>query len=205
MSLVETEHVLVIPTEVFRRSGYFQGFRSEAAAQVRLLLDPKHAQFLPRGEMEADPSFKQLIPYCVFRWRDAAGQPHVFQYARGTGQGEGRLHRKRSVGVGGHVSVDDQRSASGDTYREGLERELAEEVKLETTYKERLLGLINDDATEVGRVHLGVVHLFEVTEPRVLPCESDLLDAGFRPLGELLASLSEFETWSQYCLREIDE
>ncbi len=54
--------------------------------------------------MEDDPSFKQLIPYVLFRWTDADGTVHLFEYLRGSGQGERRLHAKRSVGVGGHIS-----------------------------------------------------------------------------------------------------
>ena len=57
--------------------------------------------------MEEDPSFKQLIPYMLFRHRSPPGPDMVFQYTRGTGMGEGRLHRKRSVGIGGHISADD--------------------------------------------------------------------------------------------------
>jgi predicted NUDIX family phosphoesterase len=84
-----------------------------------------------------------------------------------------------------------------------MRRELAEEVIIETPYRGRLVGLINDDETEVGRVHLGVVHLFEVERPVVRPREDEIIDAGFRPVEELLADLSRFETWSQICLKAL--
>jgi predicted NUDIX family phosphoesterase len=154
--------------------------------------------------MEQDPTFKQLIPYCVFRYRDASGVDHIFQYVRGKGQGEARLRSKKSVGIGGHICVDDATaSTDGDVYREGLRRELAEEVFIDALYRERCVGLINDDESEVGKVHLGVVHLFDVDQPAVRSRETDLIESGFRPVGELLADLSGFETWSAICLRAL--
>jgi predicted NUDIX family phosphoesterase len=201
MSLVQTEKVLVVPTEVFRRLGYFQGFSAETERYLEELLSPEHTSYRPRGKMEQDPSFKQLIPYVIFRHTDGAGRESVFAYTRGKGMGEQRLHRKRSVGVGGHISSDD--SAEINPYDEGLRRELAEEVIIDTPYRERCVGLINDDESEVGRVHLGVVHLFDVESPAVVPRETEIVEAGFRPVGELLANLEGFETWSRICLEAL--
>jgi predicted NUDIX family phosphoesterase len=130
----------------------------------------------------------------------------VFQYTRGKGQGENRLHSKRSIGIGGHISsLDAEVEIEGafDPYAEGMRRELEEEVAIDTPYRERCVGLINDDETEVGRVHLGVVHVFDVAEPTVRPREDDIAEAGFVPVEELLADLSRFETWSQICLRAL--
>jgi len=63
--------------------------------------------------------------------------------------------------------------------------------------------LINDDQTEVGKVHLGVVHVFRVEEPNIVPREADIVEAGFRPVEELLANLDQFESWSQICLEAL--
>lgn len=204
MPAVETEHVLVVPTAVFHELGHFQGFVADGARYLDALLRPEHVSFRPRGAMEHDPSFKQLIPYVVFRWRDPAGGVRLFQYTRGSGQGEGRLHRKRSIGVGGHISADDAAAGAGPApYEEGLRRELAEEVEIDTAYTLNCVGLINDDETEVGRVHLGVVHLCDVAEPAVRSRETDLLDSGFVPVDELLADLAGFESWSRICLEAL--
>lgn len=204
MSQVVVEQVLVVPTAAFHDVGHFQGFSPAAERYLQALLRPELVSYRPRPEMERDPSFKQLIPYCIFRHVDAAGRATVFEYTRGKGQGEGRLHSKRSVGIGGHISSDDAGTTAGaDAYREGLRRELAEEVFLEGAYTERCVGLINDDETEVGRVHLGVVHLFDLAEPSVRPRESEIIDCGFRPVEMLLADLNGFETWSSICLRAL--
>lgn len=203
MSLVNTEHVLVVPTEVFHRLGHFQGFSHEVDRYLDELLSPEHTSYRPRAEMEEDPGFKQLIPYVIFRYLDDAGRDTVFEYTRGKGQGEKRLHAKRSVGIGGHISADDVSEGALHPYQEGMRRELEEEVVIETPYAERCVGLINDDETEVGRVHLGIVHVFDVERPAVRPREDDICQARFRPVEELLADLAGFETWSQICLRAL--
>lgn len=204
MSQVQVEQILVVPTPVFHRLGHFQGFCADADRYLAELLKPENVSYRPRPEMELDPTFKQLIPYCIFRYRDAAGVSHLFQYVRGKGQGEGRLHSKRSIGVGGHVSSDDAAPhVTSDPYREGLRRELAEEVHIDAPFSERCVGLINDDESEVGRVHLGVVHILDVEKPAVRSREVDLIESGFKPVSELMADLSGFETWSAICLRAL--
>ena len=195
------ERVLVVPTELFHQVGYFQGFHDDAAPYLQAFADRRKTSFRPRDEVEDDPSYKQLIPYVIFRHVDGDAVS-LFQYTRGAGQGEGRLHRLRSIGVGGHISADDA-DARDDPYQTGLARELEEEVVIDTPYRGRCVGMINDDETPVGTVHLGLVHLFDVERPAVAPRESDLVDAGFRPLRGLLDQLDGFETWSQICLRSL--
>ena len=204
MSTVETEHVLVVPTELFHEVGYFQGFTEQVDQYLERLLDPACISYRPRNEMEEDPSFKQLIPYVLFRYTDEAGAIQLFQYTRGKGQGEKRLHSKRSVGIGGHISSIDADVGSGsDPYQEGMRRELEEEVIIDTPYTVRCVGMINDDLTEVGKVHLGVVHLFDVERPEVHSREDEIREAGFRPVAELMGQLDQFESWSEICLRAL--
>lgn len=204
MSEVHAERVLVVPTELFHRLGYFQGFSSEVDRYLQDLFSPLHTSYRPRREVEQDPGFKQLIPYVIFRYTDSKNKLNVFQYTRGTGMGEGRLHRKHSVGIGGHISmIDADANINSSPYEEGMRRELAEEVEIDTPYTAKCVGLINDDQTEVGRVHLGVVHLFDVERPDVRPRETDILESGFRPVAEILQDLDGFETWSQICMRAL--
>jgi len=201
VSTVQSELVMVVPTRCLHRLGYFQGFTDNTARYLPELFRSEHISYRPRSAMEHNPDFKQLIPYVIFRHRPSAGPPHLFQYTRGTGQGEGRLHRKRSVGVGGHIaSTDAEASLSGDPYTEGMRRELGEEVITDTPCREQCVGLINDDQTDVGRVHLGIVHLVDVQRPEVRPREADIVDAGFRPVRQLLDEATQFESWSQICL-----
>jgi predicted NUDIX family phosphoesterase len=196
MENAHSEHVLVIPTEKFRELGYFQGFCDDVDRYRATLFDPRYTSYRPRHEVEQDPGFKQLIPYVIFR--SGRADPLLFQYQRGQGQAEARLHRLRSVGIGGHISSAD--STNGQPYEVGMRRELEEEVEIGAAYREQCVGLINDDSNTVGQVHLGIVHVFDVESPRIAPREADLVDAGFRRLTELVREIDQFETWSQICL-----
>jgi predicted NUDIX family phosphoesterase len=195
------EQVMVVPTQRFHDCGYFQGFSDDADRYLTKLLDADHTQYLPRAEMEQDPSFKQLIPYCIFQHIDSSGNVSIFQYTRGKGMGESRLHSKRSVGIGGHISSLDAGESS--PYDEGMRRELEEEIAINTSFEQQLVGLINDDENEVGKVHLGVVHLFTVATQDIQPNEEDICETGFRPVEEMLANLDGFETWSAICLKAL--
>jgi predicted NUDIX family phosphoesterase len=190
--------VLVVPGAELDRLGRFQGFSPDADRYLDALLRPGLGEFRPRAEVEDDPSYKQLIPYVVFRCGES-----VFCYTRGTSQGEARLHRLRSLGVGGHVDEPDADGrATRDAYDVALRREIDEEVELGSPGVLRQVGLINDDSTPVGSVHLGVVHVYDVERPEVRPREGGLAECGFAPLGELAGRIGEFETWSQIVLRE---
>jgi predicted NUDIX family phosphoesterase len=191
------ERVLVVPAAVFREAGAFQGFSPDVGRYLPRLLDPAHLSYRPRSEVETDPSFKQLIPYVVLKCGE-----ETFHYTRGQRGTEARLRALRSVGVGGHISQDDS-TLFGDPYREGMLREVAEEVYLESDYTERCVGLINDDSNAVGQVHLGIVHVFDLAQPRARRREQALMKSGFAPLAELRAQRDEFETWSQFVLEAI--
>jgi len=197
------ENVLVIPTSFFHQLGYFQGFTSDVDRYIPQILGESVVSFRFRPEVEVDPSFKQLIPYMLFRWITPEGKTTIFRYTRGKGMGEGRLHLKHSVGIGGHLSDADCAGAANNSvvYHTGMMRERDEEVRIGTEIlKESIVGLINDDLTEVGKVHLGVVHLIDVAEPKVFPNETDVLETGFFPVEELLKDLEGYESWSALTL-----
>ena len=84
-----------------------------------------------------------------------------------------------------------------------MHREIAEEVYLESGFTDKCVGLINDDETPVGRVHLGIVHIFDLDMAKVRPREESILETGFADPAELLQALDEFETWSQICLKHL--
>lgn len=191
------ERVLVIPTEHFRAVGYFHGLHRVADHDRSRLLDPRQFSFRPRSEVETDPAFKQLIPYVVLRCGS-----DLFHYRRGAAGTEKRLAALRSVGIGGHISEADAAGA-GDPYRNGMLRELNEEIAIGCGFTERFLGFINDDRTFVGSVHLGVVHLLELDRSEATAREEAIAECGFSPLDELQRQQGEFETWSQFVLAEL--
>lgn len=193
------EHVLCVPTLLFHEIGHFQGFHADVDRYLSTLLDPINTSYRPRDEVEEDPSYKQLIPYCIFRH-----EGKIFHYTRGGGSGESRLHSKLSIGIGGHISTDDAEHAES-VYRVGMEREIQEEVHLESAYSENCVGLINDDETPVGQVHLGVVHIFDLEVPKVRPREESIQQTGFAQPEELVRERDRLETWSQICLDHLIE
>ncbi|PHS09988.1 MAG: phosphoesterase [Blastopirellula sp.] len=204
MSVVQVEHILVVPTESFHALGYFEGVTTEVDRYLGELLKPENVSYRPRPDMEDDPSFKQLIPYVIFEYTDAAGNKSIFQYTRGKGQGEARLHSKRSIGIGGHISSEDAGDhLTGNPYEEGMQRELAEEVVIDTAYDLKCVGMLNDDSNDVGKVHLGIVHICKVEEPKVTANETEIADAGFQPVEKLLEEIEQFETWSSICLKAL--
>ena len=194
ISQQKTEHVLVVPTMLFHEIGYFQGFCEKTEPYLSTLLDPAYTSYRPRDQVEDDPSYKQLIPYCIFRY---SGQ--VFFYERGKSGGEDRLKKKRSIGIGGHISSDDGDHAS-TAYYEGMRREIEEELYIDTSYQEQMVGLINDDGNDVGQVHLGIVHLFDLYAPKVRPREESIIETGFATPADCIRDRDQFETWSQICL-----
>jgi predicted NUDIX family phosphoesterase len=192
------ERVLVIPTALFRTVGAFQGFNPRVDDYLPQLLDPAQLSYLPRAEAEVDPTYKQIIPYAVLKWQD-----QLFHYTRGKRATETRLAALRSIGVGGHIRCDDRNLFDGP-YREAMFREISEEVHLRTRYSERCIGLINDDSTPVGQVHLGIVHVFELEKPNVERREQALTRCGFASMAELWDQREEFESWSQFVLQALN-
>ncbi len=204
MSKYAGEEVLVVKRELFDELGAFQGIRTEGMnGVIQRLLDADSHFFIGREAAEEDPSHKQLIPYCVFRCGD-----RILHYTRGKAGGESRLHAKISVGVGGHINpVDmDGGKTGADTYHAAVTREIEEELQLPADHEHRIIALLNDDSNPVGQVHLGIVHLVELSSENVSSREDALLDLSFTAITDLNGPLFErLETWSQFCIRHLAE
>lgn len=204
MSKYSDEEVLVVRRSFLEEIGMFQGIMCDNVdGAFEKLLSPGNHFFVDRAAAEEDPSLKQLIPYCIFRCGDS-----LLHYTRGKSGGERRLHAKVSVGIGGHVNpVDSGEGRTGAAaYFAAVAREISEELELPGTYEQKFLGLINDDSTAVGEVHLGLIHLIDLTSTDVLSREDALLELKFSPLTELSGKrFSDLETWSQLCVEHLTE
>lgn len=194
--------VLVVETDSLEKVGAFQGYEVHLARHLSIFLDPQNNFFFPRSQAEDEPKYKQLIPYVVLRYRES-----VFSYVRGKKSSEARLVAMRSIGVGGHIEPADQSlfSSDRDMYLEAARREVNEEVKLDSPYHENIVALINDDSTDVGKVHLGIMHIWDLGEPKVTKREGLITQSGFIPIETLKANLEELETWSQIALQVLDD
>jgi predicted NUDIX family phosphoesterase len=130
----------------------------------------------------------------------------VLHYVRGKKAGEQRLVAKGSIGIGGHMNDHDEGLFALDraAYDAGVQREVGEELKLGARYKNHAVALLNDDANEVGKVHLGVVHIFTLESPEVAKGEAMITELQFLDRTELAARRENLESWSQICFDHLD-
>ena len=196
------EHVLVIKRSLFDDLGSFQGFQPEVDRYLPVFLAEGNNFFMERPSAESDPTHKQLIPYSIFHH-----DGRYLMYVRGGSSGEKRLVAKSSIGVGGHINpVDQAQDSLGEVmYLNGVEREITEELVIGGEHTQRVIGLINDDSNDVGRVHLGVVHVFDLTSDDVRSNEEAIQSLEFHPLEHLhrLAQEGALETWSSICVEHL--
>ncbi len=195
----DDEILLTVERARIEALGLFQGLTFDTARYLPMLLNPAHHRFVRRGEAEHDPSLKQLIPYFLI---EHAGT--LWCYVRGKQSGEDRLVAKASLGIGGHINQDDV-SLFGGVYETAARRELEEEIRVPAGSTDRIVALLNDDSNEVGKVHLGVVHVLRAPTDAVFKRESKITETGFRTIGELRAMRDRLETWSQLCLDGIEK
>ncbi|MBN78326.1 MAG: hypothetical protein CMO36_09015 [Verrucomicrobiaceae bacterium] len=200
--MYEDESVLVIKRELFDEIGTFQGISTEIDKYLPVFLNPSNNFFIHRELAEDDPTHKQIIPYAIFKHGDK-----FLRYLRGKKSGEQRLASKSSIGIGGHINQDDFNSSSleKDTYLTGIEREINEELIINCDYNNLPIALINDDSNDVGQVHLGVVHLFDLESDQVEPGEANIENLEFLSSDDLLREKDNLESWSQICVDHLDE
>ena len=198
------EQVLVVEREVLERAGMFQGLTFDVRPYIRELFVRSVPHFMPRSLAEADPAYKQIIPYVIM---EHGGK--YLSYVRGKRAGETRLVGRRSIGIGGHINPVDEMplfdTGFRDVYFTAVKREVDEEVSVETDFEDRIVALLNDDSTEVGQVHLGIVHHWTLDSARVTKREQMITQMTFMSPAELQAVRDSLEKWSQLCLDHLDE
>jgi predicted NUDIX family phosphoesterase len=159
------------------------------------------AEFIDRDRAEVDPTYKQIIPYCILRYGE-----QIFRYKRSGWAGEKRLQGLFSIGVGGHVNRGDELPLLADfasVLDWARDRELAEEFRVEYSVAPRLIALLNDDSTEVARVHFGVIYEYWLNSPRVTSREKRVhIQHAFVPIAELIQRAAEYEGWSRIIVEQ---
>lgn len=195
----DLEEVLVVERSLVERIGMFQGLMVDTDRYLGEMLNPRNYRFVPRFKAEQDESLKQLIPYFIITHGD-----RIWCYVRGKKSGEERLVAKGSIGIGGHINHGDMDLLETDIYGRASVRELEEEVVVPPGYTQRVVALLNDDLTPVGRVHLGVIHILRSPSPDVRKREGIITESGFKTRDELKAMYDRLETWSQICLGQMD-
>jgi predicted NUDIX family phosphoesterase len=176
------EDVMVVETALLRP--HFTSRLIRDANAILDLIDAQH-RFIPRPIAEVSPQYRQIIPYVVIRH----GQDY-FVLNRTSRQTEARLHHKLSLGVGGHINP-------GHSVLDGLHKELDEEVCIDGPYRLQFVGILNDDSTEVARVHLGVVYVLDVAQKRVTVIETEKMTAQWMSRATMRGARGAMESWSE--------
>jgi predicted NUDIX family phosphoesterase len=193
------ERVLCFERKLLEELGAFQGLSLEVEKYLPVVTASKNLVYRNRSEAEQDKRYKQLIPYVLL-----VSNGRILRYRRGKGGQETRLHGLYSVGVGGHISDEDHGLFSTHAgYQDGMRRELMEEVAVCET-NAPAVAVINDDSTEVGQVHFGVVHVMRVANEAVAGRRSGIVAPEFVPAAEAVSQASEYESWSRFCLEKLD-
>ena len=179
------EQVLVVPRASIVPGDGWLGVRRDG---IEAALDAvgRDGFFMRRGDAEEDPTHKQVIPYLVLRDGE-----RWFLMRRTKGGGDARLHDLWSIGVGGHLNPGDGDVAGG------LRREWSEEVAADFVPDFVPVGLLNDDTTPVGAVHVGVVFVADAAGRPVAIRETDKLAGSFATTAETAAVRDAMETWSR--------
>jgi predicted NUDIX family phosphoesterase len=187
------EDVLVVPTaaalEELGGGSAWHGILPTGETALADLIRRLGA-FRPRSSMEEDPSWKQVIPYPILR-----DGKRWFLMRRTRAGGDARLHDRYSIGVGGHVNPADG-GLDGDLSN-ALRREWTEELDVDFVPAFRFIGLLNDDTTPVGAVHLGLVFEGDAAGRPVTIRETDKLTGRFAETHEVAAVAESLETWSR--------
>jgi len=193
------ERVLCFERKLLDELGVFQGLSLEVEKYLPVVTSSSRLLYLNRSDAEHDKRYKQLIPYVLLICNG-----RILRYLRGRGGQETRLHGLYSVGVGGHISEEDQGLFSvGPGYHEGMRRELMEEVAVEEE-NESAVAVINDDSTEVGCVHFGVVHVMHLAKESIAGRRSGIVGPEFIPMVEAVKDPSGYESWSRFCLEHLE-
>jgi len=202
--MAANEEVLVVPRSVLERVCVFHGISFDVDRYLPVLFEPGTPRFMPRAKAETDPSFKQLIPYVIIHCGN-----RFLSYVRGKAGGEKRLVGNRSIGIGGHINPIDEKPLFGydfrDIYNDAVDREVAEEVDIDRPVRKQMVALLNDDTTEVGKVHLGMVHCWTLADAEVRKREQMITQLGFLSAFELRNVRHELESWSQFCVDHLSQ
>ena len=193
------ERVLCFKRELFDKLGAFQGLSLDLEKYLPVLTASENLLYFNRSEAEHDTRYKQLIPYVLVICND-----RILRYRRGKGGEETRLHGLYSVGIGGHISDEDHGLFSSSAgYHDGMRREVREEVEVDEL-KESTVAVINDDSTEVGQVHFGVVHIMQVANEKIAGRRSGIVGPEFIPIADAVKNAASYESWSRFCLEKLD-
>lgn len=186
------EQVLVVDRAVIPDGAAWRGLRTEGV-DAFLATVSVHGRFEDRAAAEQDPTRKQVIPYLVLRDGE-----RYFLMRRTRAGADARLHDRYSIGVGGHLNPGD------DGPLGGLQREWREELHADFLPTFRAIGLLNDESTDVGSVHIGIVYSADAAGRPVAVREHDKLSGAFADRVEVATVVDGMESWSRLVFEALE-
>tara|TARA_Y100000588_G_scaffold394994_1_gene518943 strand:- start:604 stop:1209 length:606 start_codon:yes stop_codon:yes gene_type:complete len=189
-----SEEILVVRRKVlFQDIPAWQGLQTNSFNDFVTNIE-KNAAFMPRAHAETNPQYKQIIPYIIFTYNNK-----YFVMQRKSTASEQRLANKYSLGIGGHIRQED---ITNNNIFDWAQREFEEEVSYTGSLKISQLGVLNDDTTEVGKVHLGMVLLAQGNNDNIT-IKDEHKSGTMLTLDECIALAPHMEMWSQLILKEL--
>lgn len=190
------EKILVVPRKELFEEIVFEGFERNKIAYYLGRIE-KYSIFMKRFLVENDQNYKQIIPYLVIKFKNK-----YFMFQRFPIGAEDRLFHKYSVGIGGHINEKDVKKNKNLIYS-GLKREFNEELIYRGKLKSKIIGCINNDFDDVGKVHFGIIYLIEIESSDIEVREKSKMEGKLVNKKDLLKYKNKMERWSQIIITNL--
>ena len=188
------EEILVVKrSKFFEQTTPWQGLNKiNFKSFVKII--QSNGLFIPRAHAETNPAYKQIIPYLIFSVEDK-----FFVMERKSTASESRLASKLSLGIGGHIRKED---ITNNNVFEWAKREFHEEVSYNGSFTISEVGILNDDSTEVGKVHVGLIMIIKANSDKI-SIKDEHKSGTLLTRKECEDLLPKMEPWSQMILKSI--
>lgn len=184
------EEILVVPrSTLFKTILPWHGIQHTAFNTFTTIIQDQ-AVYMPRAHAETDPKYKQIIPYILFTY-----DQKLFVMQRKNSASEQRLANKFSLGIGGHIRQED---IQDNNILSWASREFEEEVSYQGTLTTQQIGVLNDDTSDVGKVHLGMILLVTGSSDQIA-IKDEHKSGTLLSLEECQRLYDNMESWSQIC------
>jgi predicted NUDIX family phosphoesterase/dephospho-CoA kinase len=210
--ITRKEDVLVIETERLKKIGLFNGIKSNGINKyLKVILDKNSTRFVPRLKAEIDFSHKQILSYVIVEKNN-----FVLRFVRGVyTNAHSMLRGSLCIGFGGHVQSTDldlfEQLDNDNGFLNSVKRELHEELKIPenciTSNTLKILGILNDDSSDVGKVHIAIIlrlnlDKIKLVDVKKLKGEKSINQLTFIPIEKLVDDFEKYEYWSKLCVKE---
>lgn len=189
------ERILVVRREHLFFADTWHGIQIDNFTRYQTIIDT-HKEFHWRSAMEEDATFKQIIPYLIFQHQD-----RFFMMQRRPDASAKALQNKFSLGIGGHIRQEDMLQSS---LFDWAQREFHEEVSYNGSVTVQPLGVINDDSSPIGQVHLGFALLLVGDSPEI-SIKDEHKSGALVTLNECMSFYDRMETWSQFIVDALQQ